>query len=444
VKDTSAPSFVNFPADATVECARDSTPATSASRTGSDTCSSGTVTHSDSETSGACVNHVVKVITRTWTVTDACGNSASQAQTITLKDTTPPSFVNFPNDATVECPGDTSPTATGAPTGTDTCSSATVTHSDSETSGACVNHVVKVITRTWTVTDACGNSASQAQTITLKDTSAPTIVNLPVDATVECPGDTSPAATGAPTGSDTCSSASVTHSDSETSGACSNHVVKVITRTWTVTDACGNSASQAQTITLKDTIPPTIGQPGANATIQCPNTPVFTPPTASDTCSAATVNLVKDVTTPGSCAGTYAETRTWQAVDACGNTSGTVSQTITVQDTTPPTIGQPGANITIQCPNSPVFTPPTASDTCGTATVNLVSDVTTPGSCAATFTETRTWQAVDCAGNRSGTVTQTITVQDSHAPTIICPPDVALSCVSCVTDPSNTGMARTT
>src|SRR5207249_3381543 len=110
------------------------------------------------------------VITRTWTVTDACSNSVSQAQTITLKDTTAPSFVNFPADATVECPGDTSPTATGAPTGTDTCSSANVTHSDGETSGACVNHVVKVITRTWTVTDACGNSASQAQTITLKDT----------------------------------------------------------------------------------------------------------------------------------------------------------------------------------------------------------------------------------------------------------------------------------
>src|SRR5206468_700431 len=80
------------------------------------------VTHSDSETSGACSNHVVKVITRTWTVTDACGNSASQAQTITVKDTTAPSFVNFAADATVECPSDTSPAATAAPTGTDSCS----------------------------------------------------------------------------------------------------------------------------------------------------------------------------------------------------------------------------------------------------------------------------------------------------------------------------------
>src|SRR5437870_13911484 len=99
---------------------------------GTDTCSSGTVTHSDSETSGACSNHVVKVITRTWTVTDACGNSASQTQTITLKDTTAPSFVNFPTDATVECPGDTRSEERRVGKGSDTCSSGTATKSDSE------------------------------------------------------------------------------------------------------------------------------------------------------------------------------------------------------------------------------------------------------------------------------------------------------------------------
>ena len=39
-------------------------------------------------------------------------------------------------------------------------------------------------------------------------------------------------------------------------------------------------------------------------------------------------------------------------------------------DTTPPTIGQAGADQTIQCPDTPVFTQPTASNTCGGATVN--------------------------------------------------------------------------
>src|SRR5207245_7380762 len=94
----------------------------------------------------------------------------------------PPSFVNFPADATVECPGDTSPAATGTPTGDDGCSSASVTHSDSESSGGCVNHVVKVITRTCTVTDACGNSASQAQTIAVQASRDPSVETVPRDA----------------------------------------------------------------------------------------------------------------------------------------------------------------------------------------------------------------------------------------------------------------------
>src|SRR5439155_17591035 len=105
-----------------------------------------------------------------------------------------------------------------------------------------------------------------------------------------------------------------------------------------------------------DITTPIIGYTDANATISCPATPTFTAPTASDACTTATVQLVSDITTQGSCAGTYSETRTWRAVDACGNQSGTVAQTITVIDNTPPTIGQAGANATIDCTVTPTFT----------------------------------------------------------------------------------------
>src|SRR5213078_1419634 len=116
---------------------------------------------------------------------------------------------------------------------------------------------------------------------------------------------------------------------------------------------------------------------------------------ASDTCGGATVNLVSDVSTSGDCPGTFCETRTWDATDCSGNHSAQVSQTICVADTTPPTIGGQGADTTIQCPATASFTPPTASDTCGGATVNLVSDMTTPGACGVTSTEARTWDATD-------------------------------------------------
>src|SRR5206468_8360477 len=83
--------------------------------------------------------------------------------------------------------------------------------------------------------------------------------------------------------------------------------------------------------------------------------------TATDECSSATVNVVSDVTTPGSCAGTYSRTITWDATDACANHSATtVSQTITVQDITAPTwVTAPGENATAHDSATATITAPT-------------------------------------------------------------------------------------
>src|SRR5207247_6081754 len=134
----------------------------------------------------------------------------------------------------------------------------------------------------------------------------------------------------------------------------------------------------------------------------------FTAPTATDACGTATVNQLSDVTTQGSCANNYTEVRTWDAVDACGNHSAAVSQTITVQDTTPPTIGGQGANATIECTATPSFTAPTATDACDPPTVNQLSDVTTAGVCANSYVVSRNWVAADACGNHSATISQTI------------------------------------
>src|SRR5204863_10076008 len=96
-------------------------------------------------------------------------------------------------------------------------------------------------------------------------------------------------------------------------------------------EARGNTyTTLLQTITVRDTQAPTIGSAGASATIECTAAPSFTAPTASDACNGATVNQVgSDITSGNSCLKTI--TRTWNAVDACGNTSDTVAQTITVR-----------------------------------------------------------------------------------------------------------------
>src|SRR5204863_202157 len=159
---------------------------------------------------------------------------------------------------------------------------------------------------------------------------------------------------------------------------------------------------------------PTISAAGANATIECTASPSFTPPTATDACAGATVNNLGDVTSGNNC--TRIITRSWDATNACGNHSATVSQTITVVDTQAPTIGAAGANATIDCTASPNFTAPTASDACGATTVNLLTNTTTGNSCNRVFT--RTWDATDACGNHSATRTQVITAIDTHGPTI--------------------------
>src|SRR5437667_5165186 len=148
--------------------------------------------------------------------------------------------------------------------------------------------------------------------------------------------------------------------------------------------------------------------PGQTSTLECTATPSFTAPTASDDCNGATINQLSDVTGGTGCAKTV--TGAWDAVDVCGNHSATLPQTITLIDTTPPTIGAAGAPATINCTATPSFTAPTASDDCNGATINQLTDVTGGTGCAKTVT--RTWDAVDACGNHSATVSQTITLID--------------------------------
>src|SRR4030095_3293494 len=288
------------------------------------------------------------------------------------------------------------------------CGGFTVNLLSSTTTGNSCN---RVFTRTWDVTNSCGNhSATRTQVITAIDTHAPTIGQAGANATIDCAA--SPNFT-APTAADDCSGATVNLLSSTTTG---NSCSRVFTRTWDATDACGlHSATRTQVITALDTHAPTIGQAGANATIDCTVTPNFTPPTAADDCSGATVNLLSNTTTGNSCTSTVI-TRTWDATDACGNHSATRTQVITITGSGAPTIGQAGQNATIDCGATPNFTAPTASNTCGTADVHLLSSTTTGNSCLRVFT--RTWDATDACGNHSATRTQVITAIDTHGPTI--------------------------
>src|SRR5204862_801188 len=128
-----------------------------------------------------------------------------------------------------------------------------------------------------------------------------------------------------------------------------------------------------------------------------------------DACNGATVNQLTEVTVVDGCITTI--TRSWDATDACNNHSATVSQVVTIVDTTPPVIGAAGGNATIECTASPSFTPPTASDACNGATVNQLTDVTVVS--GAHSRTTRTWRATEASTTCSATASQSVTIVDT-------------------------------
>ena len=189
-----------------------------------------------------------ETVTVTFTATDACGNTATATKTFTVDDNTPPA-ITCPATITVECDESTDPSSTGTATATDNCdSSPEITHSDVVTPGNCPQE--KTITRTWTATDDCGNSASCVQTITVNDTQAP-VITCPPDAIVDCGESILPSNTGRASATDNCSGSSdieITYIDGENlpDDAGVYHFI----RTWTATDKCGNPASCDQKISV--------------------------------------------------------------------------------------------------------------------------------------------------------------------------------------------------
>jgi len=427
VNDTIAPVVPTAPANITVACSTD-VPAM-ISLTANDNCSGAiTVQGQDSTVLGNCPGSYI--ITRTWTFMDACGNSSSVSQTINVNDTVAPVVPTPPANITVACSTDVP--AMISLTANDNCSGAiTVQGQDSTVQGNCPSSYV--ITRIWTFVDACGNSSSVSQTINVNDTVPPVVPTAPANITVTCSTDI-PAMISL-TANDNCSGAiTVQGQDSSVPGNCPGSYI--ITRTWTFMDACGNSSSVSQTINVNDTVPPVVPTAPANITVTCStDIPAMISLTANDNCSGAITVQGQDTTVPGNCPGSYIITRTWTFMDACGNSS-SVSQTINVNDTIPPTFTAP-ANTTIYANANCSYDASIAvtgdvtneADNCSTALQATYTDVIADGNCPGSKTITRTWTLTDACGNTAASQNQIITVLDNIPPTITAQAqNLAVSC----------------
>src|SRR4030095_4308 len=295
------------------------------SATASDNCGPVTPTPSDGPvTNNGCLYSQ----TRTFTATDACGNSATTSTTVTWTvDLIAPTI----NVTQTPLPAGCNPSAAaisaalGSATASDNCGPVTPTPSDGPgTKNGCLYYH----TRPFTATDACGNSATTSTTVTWTvDLIAPTInvTQTPLPAGCNPSAAAISAALGSATASDNCGPVTPTPSDGPVTN---NGCLYSQTRTFTATDACGNSATTSTTVTWTvDLIAPTINVTQTPLPAGCnPSAAAISAAlgsaTASDNCGPVTPTPSDGPVTNNGCL--YSQTRTFTATHACGTSSNTL------------------------------------------------------------------------------------------------------------------------
>ena len=471
IQDLTAPEVtITCPADASVEadalCDASTLPSITGEPTyeASDNCGGPvevSISHADHDTIPGCGN--TYAFTRTWTAqaTDDCGNMALSScdQTITLVDVTAPDWGNsilYTYAACEDLLDPEDPTLVPIEA-TDNCSDVTYTISAMALSGGCPG----TFERIWTATDACGNSSSFGQYVSLYDIVDPEI-GCPSDTVLvldeDCAADLSTDLLGFATADDNCSAPddiTITYADEAPVVDCTGdddtpEGSRTILRTFTAEDFCENTTSCTQTITLLDTLAP-VGTV-TTETIACAefdSTVEYGTASGMDNCdSDVAYTWVEDGVVSTICQGSYEVQRTYTFVDDCGNASTAIQLLTIVDETAPEVTGD--MNVSIACdaygsddadPNNILIS---ATDDCGEVTITF-TDMPFSGGCVQPFsTLMRDYTVSDDCGNTT-MFTQFITLVDTVAPVldITCPADMDLfSDASCMTnaDTSNTGV----
>lgn len=118
-------------------------------------------------------------INRTWTATKN-GQTATCVQRIYVRDLIDPEFEVFPNNDTISCG---TPIPDYTITGFDNCNNDVFielidsTSTQNQWFGSCLAHNYR-ITRTWKVTDRCGNYATRSQVVQVEDNDAPEFISI--------------------------------------------------------------------------------------------------------------------------------------------------------------------------------------------------------------------------------------------------------------------------
>ena len=356
----------------------------------------------------------------TYDVTDTAGNKADTVtRTVTLTaaqiapDNIPPTII-APANVVAEATGPTTPVSVGQATATDLADpDPRITRSPETNDFAVGNHPI-----TWKATDASGNEATDEQTITITDNTAPVITLTGANPqTIEFgEGYTELNATATDL-----VDGDLTGNIVIDSSAVNTNAVGQYTVTYNVTDTAGNAAEQkTRTVRVIDNTKPIITLTGDNPqTIEFGEGYTELNATATDAVDGElTDNIVIDSSAVNTDrVGDYSVT--YDVTDTAGNAAEQKTRTVRVIDTGKPVITLTGANPqTIHFGMAYTELNATATDAVdGDLTGNIVID-----SSAVNINRvgdyTVTYDVTDTAGNAAEQKTRTVRVIDNTKPII--------------------------
>ncbi|GAA4232068.1 hypothetical protein GCM10022291_05930 [Postechiella marina] len=338
------------------------------------------------------------VVTRVYTVSDACNNSMDIEQTITI---TIPTFTISDADgsSTVDCIADATETFT-MPTITDACGDTLTPSAAVITENPDPLTCEGTRTYTYTYTDCAGNSDTWAYIYTIEMPQF-TITDPDGASTVSCVADATETFT-LPNVTDFCGTTldpyQIVINENPNPATCEG----TITYVYTYKDCVGQTANWLYVYTI-DTPQFTITDADGASTVNCiaDATETFTLPTVTDVCgntlspSAAVITENPD---PLTCEGTRTYTYTYTD---CANNTANWSYVYTI-DTPQFTIADANGVSTVDCITdaTETFTLPTVTDMCGNTlspSAAVITENPDPLTCEGTRTYTYTY--TDCANN---------------------------------------------
>ena len=334
-----------------------------------------------------------------------------------IENTTGGQVITCPEDITINCGEDSSPTSTGLATAISNCSTdSVVTFSDTVEANC---GATQIITRTWTAQDACDNPiATCIQIITIVDQTPP-VASCPADISVDTDlNQCSAVVDYSIEGTDSCGSVTIT----QTSGLVSGSMFPIgdTVNTFEIQDECGNLSECSFVVTV-------LNNNDAQAICQDITIALDAMGMASITPSDINGGTVVLCETPDitidvdtfTCDNIGPNNVTLSVVDAAGNISSCVA-IVTVEDTiAPEVICQ---NITVDLGSTGVANITAAmvdagsADACGIETASID---TTSFNCSNVGLNIVTLTVTDSSGN-TNSCTAEVLVQDTLAPTAIC------------------------